>query len=296
MLKASIVIPAYQAERTIGQCVESVLKDEYKDFEVIVVDDGSNDGTRRALEQIRDTRLKVLANETNLGAAASRNYGIKEADGELIIFLDSDSYVDSGWIGQHVEAHSEIEAEIIGGGIVGVHSTAVGKSDGFCNWFTSIPNSKSKYLKSLHLPANNMSVKRDVVKKIGLLDESIPSAGGEDSEYCYRALKNGIKIYFKSDLVAYHYDRDDLKTFLDHMEYWGKSAIPMRKKLNMDYSILLPSSYWTACLSFLPLAILYTLFVVCKWIRYAPSVLIYAPLILVGNLKQTIAMKNSLRR
>ncbi len=88
----SIVMPAYNAERTVEESVRSALNQTYGDFELIVVDDGSKDCTPEILARLaaEDPRIRVLRNEPNAGVSKSRNRAIAEATGEWIAFLDSD--------------------------------------------------------------------------------------------------------------------------------------------------------------------------------------------------------------
>ena len=85
----SVVIPAYNSEKTIGETVRSVLAQTMDEFEIIVINDGSQDGTLEQLNEISDARLTVLSYE-NSGVAVSRNRGIAAAKGEYIAFLDAD--------------------------------------------------------------------------------------------------------------------------------------------------------------------------------------------------------------
>jgi glycosyltransferase involved in cell wall biosynthesis len=89
--RVSVVIPAFNAERTIEQAVRSALGQSHDNLEVIVVDDGSTDGTPRLLETIDDPRLTVLG-QTNAGPAAARNAGIARATGAFVAFLDADDF------------------------------------------------------------------------------------------------------------------------------------------------------------------------------------------------------------
>lgn len=101
----SIIVPAYNAERYIGQALQSVLAQTMRDWELIVVEDASEDGTKEQVRRfaetmageagssasgIQDGKLRILENETNRGAAFCRNRGISAARGEWIAFLDSD--------------------------------------------------------------------------------------------------------------------------------------------------------------------------------------------------------------
>jgi len=89
MPKISIIIPAYNAEDTIEETIQSVQQQTLKDFEVIVINDGSTDQTLNVLESIQDQRLKVFSYE-NSGVSAARNHGISLANSEFIAFLDAD--------------------------------------------------------------------------------------------------------------------------------------------------------------------------------------------------------------
>ncbi len=94
-VKVSVVIPIYNTEKYVGQCIESVLNNTFQDFEIICVNDGSTDNTLNILNSFaeKDSRIKVLTKE-NSGPSASRNMGIKEAKGEYVLFVDSDDYID----------------------------------------------------------------------------------------------------------------------------------------------------------------------------------------------------------
>ncbi|WP_329607065.1 glycosyltransferase family A protein [Planktothrix agardhii] len=85
----SVIIPAYNAEKTIQETIYSVLKQTWQDFELIVINDGSQDATLEVLSSIQDPRLRILS-YSNAGLASSRNRGITEATGEYISFMDAD--------------------------------------------------------------------------------------------------------------------------------------------------------------------------------------------------------------
>ena len=88
----SIVMPAYNAEKYIEQAIRSVINQTYKDWELIVIDDGSIDNTASILFELAalDSRIHALKNEKNCGASYTRNRAISLARGEWIAFLDSD--------------------------------------------------------------------------------------------------------------------------------------------------------------------------------------------------------------
>ncbi|WP_423800051.1 glycosyltransferase family 2 protein [Neobacillus sp. SAB-20_R2A] len=92
----SIIIPVYNAEKYIHECLESILAQNFKDFEVILVDDGSPDNCGDICDEYmkKDDRVKVI-HKTNQGASSARNEGLKLSVGQYVIFIDSDDYIKS---------------------------------------------------------------------------------------------------------------------------------------------------------------------------------------------------------
>ena len=92
----SVIVPAYNAERTIQRCVESILNQTFVDIELIVVDDGSNDRTTDVIKAIQrdDNRLRLISQE-NAGVSSARNNGIRASCGEWLCFVDSDDVLEA---------------------------------------------------------------------------------------------------------------------------------------------------------------------------------------------------------
>ncbi len=94
MAKVSIIVPAYNAQNTIGRCLDSILKQTYSDFELLVMDDGSRDDTPRILDEYaaEDARIRVI-HKGNSGVSDTRNQALDLASGEYIQFLDADDWI-----------------------------------------------------------------------------------------------------------------------------------------------------------------------------------------------------------
>lgn len=101
MPKISVITPAYNASEFLSETIESVLKQTFKDWEMIIIDDCSNDNTFEIANNYskQDSRIKVIKNETNSGVAATRNHGLDVATGEYIAFVDSDDL----WLPEKLE-------------------------------------------------------------------------------------------------------------------------------------------------------------------------------------------------
>ena len=95
----SVIIPVYNAEQYIKRCLNSVLNQTFNDYEIIMVNDGSTDGSLEILKKYesQNSKLKVIT-QKNLKAAAARNSGLKYASGEYIAFIDADDYVHNDYL------------------------------------------------------------------------------------------------------------------------------------------------------------------------------------------------------
>lgn len=111
--KVSIVVPVYNVEKYISGCLDSILVQSYGNIEVIVVDDGSKDGSGAICDRYgeRDHRVKVL-HKKNGGLSDARNYGLRECTGEYIAFIDSDDYVSEFYIENLLNAAQKHDADI----------------------------------------------------------------------------------------------------------------------------------------------------------------------------------------
>lgn len=105
----SVIVPVYNAEKTLRQCVDSILMQEYRNFELILVDDGSKDTSPQICDEYaaKDNRVKVF-HKANGGVSSARNLGLDHAQGEWITFIDSDDYVTSNYF-ELVESSKEFD-------------------------------------------------------------------------------------------------------------------------------------------------------------------------------------------
>lgn len=104
----SVIMPCFNRMETIGDAVQSVLNQNYENYELIIVDDASTDGTLAWCRSVRDRRVKVIALKENSGASAARNAGLKKATGTYITYLDSDNLWDPRYISTMVGAFKRL--------------------------------------------------------------------------------------------------------------------------------------------------------------------------------------------
>ena len=106
--KVSIVVVTYNNERIIHECIRSVLKNNYPNYELIIVDNGSTDGTLKAVKELINkfnawNKTKIIVNRKNLGISKASNIGVLFSRGKYIAFLDSDASVHPNWLFQPIE-------------------------------------------------------------------------------------------------------------------------------------------------------------------------------------------------
>ncbi|MBP7118963.1 glycosyltransferase family 2 protein [Candidatus Woesebacteria bacterium] len=98
-MKLSIIIPTFNESAVISDCLHSLLSQDYKSFEIIVVDDGSTDNTEQIVTDIsKETKLLTVLKQKHLGAGSARNLGAKHATGDILVFVDADMTFDTGFI------------------------------------------------------------------------------------------------------------------------------------------------------------------------------------------------------
>lgn len=118
MNKVSIIVPVYNVEKYLENCIESLINQSLKDIEIILVDDGSPDGSPKICDDYskKDKRIKVI-HKKNGGVSAARNDGLKEATGEYVIFCDSDDWMDKNGLEYLYKQATKTYADIVIGDV-----------------------------------------------------------------------------------------------------------------------------------------------------------------------------------
>ncbi len=283
--QVTVVLPCYNAEDTLREVLQSIVTQDYPSFEVIAVDDGSTDTTKKIIEEFPS--VKLIA-QKNGGASAARNAGIRVAKGEIIIIQDSDAKVFPGWIARHVEIQKKGHL-LVGGSVVPWNNSFWGMCDHYATWYEYHP--QKKFARARHqMSSTNLSIHSRVFAKIGLFDEGL-NARLEDVEFSRRAIRNGYSIAFDPANKMAHHDRQSLKGFLMHHYKYGKYAPYVRtKESGASFAWLIPQTRLGALVMILPLAILHTGFVVKHWLPAHVEAVGYAPFIFASKLAHAIGV------
>lgn len=169
-MKISVVIPAHNREKYISKCLDSIINQSYKPYEIIVVDDASTDNTVQMVEKYASSIVRVIRCESNGGAQKARNIGIREAQGDWIAFLDS----DDEWLPDKLEKQKkkieETGYKVCAGGAL------VRKKEESYTWFCD-GKSGNIYVEILQLKTyiffQALLVQKQCLIDIGYLDEAV---------------------------------------------------------------------------------------------------------------------------
>ncbi|RLI78456.1 hypothetical protein DRP07_11045 [Archaeoglobales archaeon] len=227
MEKISAIIPAYNAEKTIKECINAVLAQSYKPSEVIVVDDGSTDNTYKIASQFNE--VKVIRSNINRGVASARNLGIMASKYKYIYFIDSDSFPRKKCIELLMKEFSKDEKiGIVGGSNISPEyiNDKYNKAYDITNRYGHHINLQEGYVEYI---GGNFCIKKEIFNKIGLYDTNLRTH--EDFDLCIRARKEGYKVYFQPKAIADHYhQRITLKKYLRYAYTGGKFGTIFRLK------------------------------------------------------------------
>lgn len=261
-MKISIVVPVFNGQATIAACLESLLKQELprQGLEIIVVDDGSRDGTLAVVSKYPDVR--VVSQPRNMGPAAARNRGAQEATGEIILFTDADCVPGANWVAEMTK-NFMVDPRVVG--VKGVYRT---KQRDLTARFVQLEfEFKYERMKRLEtiafIDTYSAGYRRQTFLACGGFDTGFPVASTEDIELSFRLAAEGYRMVFNPRAYVYH---QHPASWIDYMKrkfkyaYWG--AVVMRrypnKALNDSYTpitqkvqlLLVPSGILAVGLSF----------------------------------------------
>lgn len=205
-MKFSVIIPAYNREKELPKCIESVLEQTYKNFEIIIVDNGSTDSTKAIVQDYidKDNRIKYFWQENSGSPAGSRNTGILKALGEWIAFLDSDDY----WYPNKLEMVAKVISE--NNDIIAVShyedKIIDTKHTGILKHGSRLVENNT-YLDLLfngnNLSTSAMTVKKEKLIEVGLFDTRKDYFAVEDYDMWMKLSKVGKLAYIKEVLGAF---------------------------------------------------------------------------------------------
>lgn len=207
-IKVSVIVPAYQASKTISNCISALQQQDVElPYEVIVVDDGSADDTAN---QVDGSCVRLIRHENKKGAAAARNSGISAANGEILCFTDADCMPKEDWIRQLLTSFDD--PEIIGA--KGVYRT---KQKEIVARFVQIEyEDKYDLLRTQDtinfIDTYSAAYRKNIIVENGGFDEQVFFV--EDQELSFRLASRGYQMVFQPSAMVYHLHSNSVKAYL----------------------------------------------------------------------------------
>jgi GT2 family glycosyltransferase len=220
MPQASIIIPTWNGRAFIEDCLNSLLSQDYPDFEVIVVDNASTDGTADFVAEKYPT-VRLIRNERNLGFSGGVNIGLAQAAGEILVLLNQDTLVEPTWLKELIQGMLTDDK-------IGIGGCKILDWSGEKIWHTGVVLDEERKFPILRgageidqgqyeqpeaMPAvvgAAFAIRRELLETIGFLNEDY-FFYLEDTDYCLRAREAGYKVMYNPRAVLRHYVGASLK-------------------------------------------------------------------------------------
>ena len=236
----SIVIAVRNEVGTIKKCVDSVFNQNYKGkYDLTVVDGMSTDGTFEVLKDLQKKYKFKLLKNPRINAAAGRNIGIENSDGEFVAFIDGDAIASKDWLSQIEKVFEKNDVAGVGGPDmlpsdssdkarrIGQVMTSPLARGGRLNPSTQHSLSdQEKYVD--HIPTCNLCLKREIFSSVGMFDEDFVK--GQDLELNYRIVNAGYKLLYSPKIKVVHHRKNHVRDFARQIYKWAKAKVAIIKK------------------------------------------------------------------
>ncbi len=228
--RISIVVCSYNAEPNLRDCFEGLRQLDYPDFEVIVVDDGSSDGTA----SITDEYGFRLIRTENRGLSSARNTGMQAATGEIIAYLDSDARPDPHWLTYLAYTFLTTKHAAVGGPNLpppgdGALADCVANAPG-APIHVLLTDSEAE-----HIPGCNLAIRKDCLLAIGGFDPQFRVAG-DDVDVCWRLHQRGWTLGFNPAALVWHHARNSIRAYWKQQVGYGKAEALLQRKWPEKYN------------------------------------------------------------
>jgi glycosyltransferase involved in cell wall biosynthesis len=239
-ITASVIVCAFNEEKNIGCCIESLLVQDFKDFELIIVDDASCDNTKAAVEKYADPRIKYYRNNKNLGPAGARNVGLSHAKGDYIFFTDADCVPMPNWISSGLKC-------LESAGCIGAQGVTLPDKPSVTAADRVVSSENNKY------QTCNVAYRKDILEKVGGFDEYLRV--GEDLDLGYSAARLGDICKDANMIVIHKTQKWELKSALLYAWRCGRGMVYIINKHKINARVLYPKQF--AALIFPPALLIY---------------------------------------
>ena len=252
----SIIIPVYNRPDEIDELLKSLLSQSVKNFEVLVIEDGSDLKCETVVEKYQDKLNIKYYYKENSGQGFTRNYGFERANGDYFIIFDSDCLIPENYlhvVDDYIEKH---KIDAFGGPDRAAKSfTAVQKA---INYSMTSPfttggiRGQKKHIGQFHPRSFNMGLSRQIYEQLGGFRITRMA---EDLEYSIRIIRAGFKVMLVPDAYVYHKRRTNFSQFFKQLHFFGKARINLSRFYPEELKVIhaFPAAFITGFFMLLPL-------------------------------------------
>ena len=289
-MRFSIIIPVYNRPQEVDELLDSLCKQTFKDFEVVVVEDGSTEKCEEVCQKYANQLSLNYYYKPNSGPGPSRNYGAERSRGEYHIILDSDVIVPENYL-ENIQKELEGSPCDAFGGPDEAHSsfTPIQKAINYSmtSFFTTggIRGGKKK-LDKFYPRSFNLGIRKDVFEALGGF---APMRYGEDIDLSTRIFKGGYSCRLFPEAFVYHKRRVKFSSFFRQVKHSGEARVELKKKYPETFKLvhLLPAAFVVGNMLLLLLGVF------CHWLWFTP-ILLYCLMVFTDSLRKNKDLKVAL--
>lgn len=280
----SVVIPVYNDRENLKECLNSLFNTEHKNFDVVVVDDGSRDNPASVAKKFP---CKITRLDKDMGQAYARNIGVKESIGDIILFTDSDCLVMKDWVKRFsvelIRAHKESEDIVAVCGRLESGDSFFEKCNAYAG-YAYIQGGGRKFMDYLNTAC--VAIYKEVFWKVGGFSEDMRTS--EDPDLALKLVEHGYKVVFEPSISVFH--NHGIRTFKDfilkHKEWGSRLGLKLVLKHKERFRILLPLllNPFTHFFLIIPAAFFTTIKIIIYNIKFDKKILMYAFFIFLSKI------------
>ena len=289
-MQFSIIIPVYNRPQEVDELLESLCHQTFKDFEVVVVEDGSTEKCDTICDKYQERLALDYFFKSNSGPGPSRNYGAEHSQGDYLIILDSDVIVPENYLGSIKEELDREPCDAFGGPDRAHDSfTPIQKAINYSmtSFFTTggIRGGKKK-MDKFYPRSFNLGIKKSVYQALGGF---APMRYGEDIDLSTRIFKGGYSCRLFPDAFVYHKRRVKFSSFFRQVKHSGEARVVLKNKYPETFKLvhLLPAAFVVGNLVLVMLGIYH------YWLWFVP-ILLYCLMVFIDSLLKNKSMKVAL--
>ena len=232
----SVIVPTHNRRASLQETLHSLFQQDYQNFEIIVVNDGSTDDTDGYLSQVALEGKIVYLKQHNRGPASARNHGLSVAKGEYIAFTDDDCLVPLDWLRRFADYFERTRVDVVGGMVRNCVQRNI-----FSEVSQEMSNHFVKFLSRANqvttfLTSNNVAYHSESVRKAGGFSDRFRHPGGEERALHHVILRQGGKVVMLPDQIVDHYHVLTLRSFLKQHYYYGRGSFILHRIISKELS------------------------------------------------------------